>query len=322
MDTKALEAVALSIRSLSMDAVQAAKSGHPGLPMGMAELGALLYGELLSHDPSAPLWPNRDRFVLSAGHGSMLLYSLLHLSGYDLPLAEIKRFRQLGSRTPGHPERGVVPGVETTTGPLGQGVGNGVGMAIAERMLAARFNTPRHSIVDHYTYVLAGDGCMMEGVSSESASLAGHLGLGKLIVFYDSNRITIEGSTEPRVHRGRRRPVQGVQLARAVGRRLRPGGDRPDGAGSQGGCRQAEPDRAAEHHREGIAAQGRERGGARGAARRRRGQGDAQGARPGRGRRLLRCARRGRVLRLAPQELGEEAAGLGKAVRRLVRREP
>ncbi len=179
-----------------MDAVQAAKSGHPGLPMGMAELGALLYGELLSHDPSAPQWPNRDRFVLSAGHGSMLLYSLLHLSGYDLPLAELKRFRQLGSRTPGHPERGVVPGVETTTGPLGQGVANGVGMAIAERMLAARFNTPKHAVVDHYTFVLAGDGCMMEGVSSEAASLAGHLGLGKLILFYDSNRITIEGSTD------------------------------------------------------------------------------------------------------------------------------
>jgi len=179
-----------------MDAVQAAKSGHPGLPMGMAELGAVVYGELLSHDPSAPSWPNRDRFVLSAGHGSMLLYSLLHLSGYDLPLAELKRFRQLGSRTPGHPERGVAPGIETTTGPLGQGVGNGVGMAIAERMLASRFNTAKHAIVDHYTFVLAGDGCMMEGVSSEAASLAGHLGLGKLIVFYDSNRITIEGSTD------------------------------------------------------------------------------------------------------------------------------
>jgi transketolase len=196
LDKKALEAVALSIRSLAMDAVQAAKSGHPGLPMGMAELGAVLYGELLNHDPAAPGWPDRDRFVLSAGHGSMLVYSLLHLSGYDLPLSELKRFRQLGSRTPGHPEYGVVPGVETTTGPLGQGVGNGVGMAIAERMLAARFNAPGQAIVDHYTYVLAGDGCMMEGVASESASLAGHLGLGKLIVFYDSNRITIEGSTD------------------------------------------------------------------------------------------------------------------------------
>ncbi len=196
MDIKALEAVALSVRSLSMDAVQAARSGHPGLPMGMAELGALVYGEVLSHDPSAPHWPNRDRFVLSAGHGSMLLYSLLHLAGYDLPLEELKRFRQLGSRTPGHPEYGIVPGVETTTGPLGQGVGNAVGMAIAERMLAARFNTPRHAVVDHYTYALAGEGCMMEGVSAEAASLAGHLGLGRLIVFYDSNRITIEGSTD------------------------------------------------------------------------------------------------------------------------------
>jgi transketolase len=179
-----------------MDAVQKANSGHPGLPMGVAELGALLYGEILNHNPETPDWPGRDRFVLSAGHGSMFLYSLLHLSGYDLPLEELKSFRQVGSKTPGHPEYGHTVGIETTTGPLGQGVANGVGMAIAERMMAARFNTREHTVVDNYTYVLAGDGCLMEGISSEASSLAGHLGLGKLIMFYDSNKISIEGSTE------------------------------------------------------------------------------------------------------------------------------
>ncbi|MFW5811376.1 MAG: transketolase [Alkalispirochaetaceae bacterium] len=196
MDNRAIEAVSLSVRTLTMDAVEKANSGHPGLPMGMAELGALLYGEVLKHNPGEPNWPGRDRFVLSAGHGSMFLYSLLHLSGYDLPLEELKNFRQVGSKTPGHPEYGHTVGVETTTGPLGQGVANGVGLAIAERMMAARFNTKDHTIIDNYTYVLAGDGCMMEGVSSEASSLAGHLGLGKLIMFYDSNKISIEGSTE------------------------------------------------------------------------------------------------------------------------------
>ncbi|HUJ76037.1 MAG TPA: transketolase, partial [bacterium] len=161
-----------------------------------AELGALVYGELLSHWPQDPQWVNRDRFVLSAGHGCMLLYSLLHLSGYDLSLEDVKSFRQLGSRTPGHPEWGLTPGVEATGGPLGQGISNAVGMAIAERILASKFNTPTRTVVDHYTYVLASDGDMMEGVASEACSLAGHLGLGKLIVFYDSNRITIEGSTD------------------------------------------------------------------------------------------------------------------------------
>jgi transketolase len=196
MNVSALQAVANSVRSLTIDAVEKAKSGHPGLPMGCAELGALLYGECLSHWPQDPLWANRDRFVLSAGHGCMLLYSLLHLSGYDLSLDDIKGFRQLGSRTPGHPEWGVTPGVEVTGGPLGQGISNGVGMAIAERVLAAKFNTPARAVVDHWTYVLASDGDMMEGVASEACSLAGHLGLGKLIVFYDSNKITIEGSTD------------------------------------------------------------------------------------------------------------------------------
>jgi transketolase len=196
MDEKALQAVANSVRTLSMDAIEKAKSGHPGLPLGLAELGALLYGEVLNHYPQDPRWPNRDRLVLSAGHGSMFLYSLLHLSGYAVSLDDIRAFRQLGSRTPGHPEFGMTPGVEITGGPLGQGIANAVGMAIAESMLAATFNTPTRTIVDHHTFAIAGDGCMMEGISGEAASLAGHLGLGKLILFYDSNRITIEGSTD------------------------------------------------------------------------------------------------------------------------------
>jgi transketolase len=196
MDVRSLQAVANSVRTLSMDAVEKAKSGHPGLPLGLAELGALLYGEILNHHPQDPKWANRDRLVLSAGHGCMLLYSLLHLSGYSLSLDDLRSFRQLGSKTPGHPEFGVTPGVEVTGGPLGQGLANAVGMAIAETILAARFNTSKHAIVDHCTYVIASDGDMMEGVASEAASLAGHLGLNKLIVFYDSNRITIEGSTE------------------------------------------------------------------------------------------------------------------------------
>ncbi|NLJ46090.1 MAG: transketolase, partial [Treponema sp.] len=196
MDTAALQKVALTVRTLSMDAIQKANSGHPGLPLGCAELGALLYGEILKHDPSDPAWLDRDRFVLSAGHGSMFLYSLLHLSGYKVSLDDIRAFRQIGSPCAGHPEYGHCPGVETTTGPLGQGLANAVGMAIAERMLAARFNTPAHPVIDHWTYALAGDGCLQEGVSAEASSLAGHLGLGKLIVFYDSNRITIDGGTE------------------------------------------------------------------------------------------------------------------------------
>ncbi len=196
MDNKAIAAVANSIRALSMDQIQKAKSGHPGLPLGCAELGALIFGEILRHNPKASDWADRDRFVLSAGHGSALLYSLLHLSGYDLSMEDLKSFRQLGSRTPGHPEYGWTDGVETTTGPLGAGFTNAVGMAIAEQMLAAKFNTPEHSIVDHFTYVLSGDGCMMEGLTSEAASLAGTLGLGKLVVFYDDNGITIEGKTD------------------------------------------------------------------------------------------------------------------------------
>ena len=175
-----------------MDAVEAAKSGHPGMPMGMAEIAVALWQRHLRHNPANPAWPDRDRFILSNGHGSMLLYALLHLTGYDLPLTELKRFRQLGSKTPGHPERGCAPGVETTTGPLGQGISNAVGMALAERLLAAAFNRPGHELVDHYTYVFLGDGCMMEGVSHEACALAGTLGLGKLIAVYDDNGISID----------------------------------------------------------------------------------------------------------------------------------
>jgi transketolase len=184
-----------TIRFLSVDAVQKANSGHPGLPMGAAAPAYVLWTRFLKHDPGDPKWPDRDRFVLSAGHGSMLLYSLLHLTGYDLSLEDIQKFRQWGSRTPGHPENHLTPGVEATTGPLGQGISNAVGMAIAEAHLAARFNRPGHAIVDHHTYVLASDGDLMEGVASEACSLAGHLGLGKLIVVYDDNRISLAGST-------------------------------------------------------------------------------------------------------------------------------
>ncbi|WP_426817724.1 transketolase [Winslowiella sp. 2C04] len=188
--------LANAIRALSMDAVQKAKSGHPGAPMGMADIAEVLWRDFLKHNPTNPAWADRDRFVLSNGHGSMLLYSLLHLTGYDLPMEELKNFRQLHSKTPGHPEIGYTPGVETTTGPLGQGLANAVGLAIAERTLGAQFNRPDHEIVDHFTYVFMGDGCLMEGISHEVSSLAGTLGLGKLIGFYDHNGISIDGETK------------------------------------------------------------------------------------------------------------------------------
>lgn len=193
----ALEGRAINtIRFLAVDAVEKAKSGHPGLPMGGAAMAYTLWANYLRHDPADPDWPDRDRFILSAGHGSMLLYALLHLFGYELSLEEIINFRQWGSKTPGHPEYAHAPGVETTTGPLGQGFANAVGMAIAERRLAAEFNRPGYPVVDHYTYIYSGDGCMMEGITSEAASLAGHLKLGKLICFYDDNEITIDGRTK------------------------------------------------------------------------------------------------------------------------------
>ncbi|MGM3174436.1 transketolase [Dickeya lacustris] len=188
--------LANAIRALSMDGVQKAKSGHPGAPMGMADIAEVLWRDHLNHNPANPNWANRDRFVLSNGHASMLIYSLLHLTGYDLPIDELKNFRQLHSKTPGHPEVGYTAGVETTTGPLGQGIANAVGMAIAERTLAAQFNRPGHDIVDHHTYVFLGDGCMMEGISHEACSLAGTLKLGKLIAFYDDNGISIDGHIE------------------------------------------------------------------------------------------------------------------------------
>jgi transketolase len=188
--------LANAIRALSMDAVQRANSGHPGAPMGMADIAEVLWRDHLRHNPANPAWPDRDRFVLSNGHGSMLLYSLLHLSGYDLPLDELKRFRQLHSKTPGHPEYGYTVGVESTTGPLGQGLANAVGLALAERTLAGQFNRPGHAIVNHHTYAFVGDGCLMEGISHEVCSLAGTLGLDKLIVFYDDNGISIDGEVE------------------------------------------------------------------------------------------------------------------------------
>ena len=188
--------LANAIRALSMDAVQKANSGHPGAPMGMADIAEVLWNDYMRHNPTNPAWPDRDRFVMSNGHGSMLVYSLLHLSGYELPIDELKQFRQLHSKTPGHPEYGYTPGVETTTGPLGQGLTNAVGMALAEKILAANFNRDGHDVVDHNTYVFLGDGCLMEGISHEASALAGTLGLGKLMAFYDDNGISIDGEVE------------------------------------------------------------------------------------------------------------------------------
>ncbi|HMT65322.1 MAG TPA: thiamine pyrophosphate-dependent enzyme, partial [Ottowia sp.] len=189
--------MANAIRALAMDAVQQAKSGHPGAPMGMADMAVALWARHLKHNPANPRWPDRDRFVLSNGHASMLLYALLHLSGYELPLQQLKDFRQLHSKTAGHPEVGLTPGVETTTGPLGQGVTNAVGMALAEKLLAAEFNRPGHAIVDHHTYVFLGDGCLMEGISHEACALAGAWRLNKLIALYDDNGISIDGRIAP-----------------------------------------------------------------------------------------------------------------------------
>ncbi|MGI0151810.1 MAG: transketolase, partial [Thermoplasmata archaeon] len=184
-----------TIRFLAVDMVEKAKSGHPGLPLGAAPMAYVLWDRYLRHNPRNPAWWDRDRFLLSAGHGSALLYAMLHLTGYDLPISELQRFRQWGSRTPGHPEHGLTPGVEATTGPLGQGFAMGVGFALAERYLASRFNRPGHEIVDHWTYAICSDGDLMEGIASEAASLAGHLQVGKLLYLYDDNRVSLEGPT-------------------------------------------------------------------------------------------------------------------------------
>ena len=239
-----------------MDAVQKANSGHPGTPMALAPLAYVLYTRVMEHAPSQPDWPDRDRFVLSCGHASMLLYSTLYLTGYGLTLDDLKNFRQLGSPTAGHPEYGHAAGIETTTGPLGQGISTAVGMALAERMLAERFNRDGHEIVDHYTYVIASDGDLQEGVASEASSLAGHLGLGKLIAFWDDNHISIEGDTALVVHRGRRRALRGLRLARPEPRRGHRAGPHRGGAGQRPrGHRPAEPDRRPHAHRPRLAEQ-------------------------------------------------------------------
>ena len=196
-NTQQSHQMANAIRALAMDAVQQANSGHPGAPMGMADMAVALWGRHLKHNPANPQWFDRDRFVLSNGHGSMLLYALLHLTGYDLPMQELKNFRQLGSRTAGHPEVGHTPGVETTTGPLGQGITNAVGFALAEKLLASEFNREGHTVVDHHTYTFLGDGCLMEGISHEAVSLAGAWKLNKLIALYDDNGISIDGQVAP-----------------------------------------------------------------------------------------------------------------------------
>ena len=249
--------LANALRALAMDAVQKANSGHPGMPMGMAEIAEVLWNHHLRFNPGNPAWPDRDRFVLSNGHGSMLLYALLHLTGFDLPMEELKRFRQLHSKTPGHPEHGMAPGVETTTGPLGQGLANAVGMAIAERVLAAEFNRPGFEIVDHHTYVFLGDGCLMEGISHEACSLAGTLGLGKLIALYDDNGISIDGHVQGWFTDDTPEALRGLWLARHP-RRGRPQLRRCArcAARGPGGERPALPDLLQDRHRQGCAQQG------------------------------------------------------------------
>ena len=231
-----------TIRTLSMDAVQKANSGHPGTPMALAPLAYVLYTRVMEHSPSHPTWPDRDRFVLSCGHASMLLYSMLYLTGYGLQLEDLKNFRQLGSPTAGHPEYGHAAGIETTTGPLGQGISTAVGMALGERMLAARFNREGHDVVDHYTYVIASDGDLQEGVSSEASSLAAHLGLGRLIAFWDDNHISIEGDTALSFTEdvGKRYEAYGWHVAEP----RRGPRARPDRAGARSGPRRDRPARA------------------------------------------------------------------------------
>ena len=258
-----------TIRFLSVDAVQKANSGHPGMPLGAAPMAYVLWTRLLKHNPRNPDWFDRDRFVLSAGHGSMLLYSLLHLTGYDLSLDDIKQFRQWGSKTPGHPERGHTPGVEVTTGPLGQGFANAVGMAIAEAQLAARYNRPGFEVIDHATYAIVSDGDLMEGVASEAASLAGHLQLGKLTCLYDDNHVTLAAGTDITFteDRARRFEAYGWHTVSVDGRQ-RPRRDRRGAARRARGNRAAVADPGAHPHRLRLAEQARHLRGARLAARR------------------------------------------------------
>ena len=261
--------LANAIRALAMDAVEAAKSGHPGMPMGMAEIAVALWNRHLVHNPANPHWANRDRFVISNGHGSMLLYALLHLTGYDLPMEELKRFRQLHSKTPGHPEFGLTPGVETTTGPLGQGLANAVGMALAERLLAAQFNRPGHAIVDHRTYCFVGDGCLMEGISHEAASLAGTLGLGQADGALRRQRHLDRRRNEGLVHRRHARPLPGLRLERdPARRRARRRSRRPRDPRRAPRHRSAHAHLLQDDHRQRLAAQaGDGRGARRGAGR-------------------------------------------------------
>ena len=284
--------MANAIRALSMDAVQQANSGHPGAPMGMAEIAVALWGRHLRHNPANPRWPGRDRFVLSNGHGSMLLYSLLHLTGYDLALSELRNFRQLHSKTPGHPEFAITPGVETTTGPLGQGLTNAVGMALAEKLLAAEFNRDGHDVVDHHTYVFFGDGCLMEGISHEACALAGAWKLDKLIAVYDDNGISIDGAVAPWFidDTPKRFEAYGWHvIANVDGHDV----DAVDAAIATGARehRQADADLLQDDDRQGRADARRHRQGARRSARRRRSEGDARGARLAA--RAVRAARRG-----------------------------
>ena len=323
--------LANAIRALAMDAVEQAKSGHPGLPMGAADVATVLFTRFLKFDPAAPPWPDRDRFVLSAGHGSMLLYALLHLLGYEaMTIDEIKRFRQLGSRTAGHPEYGHAPGIETTTGPLGQGLANAVGMAIAERHLAAEFGA---DVVDHRTYVIASDGDLMEGISQEAIALAGHLELNRLIVLFDDNGISIDGPLSLAELGRPGQAVRGLRLERLPRRRPRPGRDRRrDRSGAD--VRPPEPDRLPHHHRLRRAHQGGQREGARLAARRRGGRRARAKSSAGR-RRRSKCrptsreawreagsrARRPRALAWE-QRLASARAGRARRVRAPARRRP
>ena len=288
--------MANAIRALAMDAVQAAKSGHPGMPMGMADVATVLFREALRFDAADPNWPNRDRFVLSAGHGSMLLYALLYLTGYPgMEIGELKRFRQLGSKTAGHPEHGHAAGIETTTGPLGQGLANAVGMALSERLLNARLGD---DVIDHHTYVIAGDGCLMEGISHEAISLAGHLGLGKLIVLFDDNGISIDGPTSLSVTDDQVARFKASRLERRGDRRPRPEGDLGGAGEGTRGFFEAVAHRLQDDHRLRRADQGR--------------QGFDAWRAAGRG----RDQRRAREARLAAPAVRRSRAGAARLARR------